>query len=69
VSDYFIYHPGSGTMIALSDTVYVIDATSLTELELDESEAGVLDIYRVMDIGVRLDNEYWDEVQDAMEAM
>lgn len=56
-------------MIALSDTVYVIDATSLTELELDESEAGVLDIYRVMDIGVRLDNEYWDEVQDAMEAM
>jgi hypothetical protein len=38
--DLFIYHPGTGTMIALSDPVFLIDS------ELIESKApGSLDAY------------------------
>lgn len=38
--DLFIYHPGTGTMISLSDPVFLIDAT-----EIEKKAPGSLDAY------------------------
>ena len=55
-------------MIPLSDTVYIIDADTLTDSALDDYSMSAVDIYKVMGDGIRLDNEYWDEILDTMEA-
>lgn len=36
----FIYHEGTGTLIALSDKVYLIDADVIDERTLDDLEMG-----------------------------
>ena len=36
----FIYHEGTGTLIALSDKVYLIDADAIDERTLDDLEMG-----------------------------
>lgn len=69
MSDCFIYHPGSGTMIPLSDTVYIIDATDMPEETLDLYEAGAVDVFDAMYAGVRLDNDYWEMILDEMEPL
>ena len=68
MSDHFIYHPGSGTMIPLSDTLYVIDGSEMPDEMLNDYEAGAVSVFDAMTVGVRLDNEYWDEIVDTMEA-
>lgn len=40
----FIYQPGTGTMISLSDDAYVIDADELTEEQLEEAVDGCLSV-------------------------
>jgi hypothetical protein len=36
----FIYHEGTGTLIALSDKVYLIDADAIDSRTLDDLEMG-----------------------------
>ena len=36
----FVYHEGTGTLIALSDKVYLIDADAIDERTLDDLEMG-----------------------------
>ena len=36
----FIYHEGTGTLIALSDKVYLIDADAIDDRTLDDLEMG-----------------------------
>ena len=41
VKDLLIYHPGTGTVISLSDPVYLVDAANLDDETLGELEMGV----------------------------
>lgn len=41
MKDLFIYHPGTGTVISLSDPVYLVDTAVIDEQTLDELEQGV----------------------------
>lgn len=36
----FVYHEGTGTLIALSDKVYLIDADAIDERTLEDLEMG-----------------------------
>ena len=53
--DLILYHPGTGTLISLSDEVYLIDAAIVPERVLDDMEDG-----RTLDErdhkGIRIDN-------------
>lgn len=55
MKDLFIYHPGTGTLISLSDEVYLVDAGIVREDILEDMEDG-----RTVDErqhkGYRLDN-------------
>jgi hypothetical protein len=53
--DLFIYHPGSGTAIALSDEVYLIDASRLSAVR-ERLTTGSLSAASAYGIGYRLDN-------------
>ena len=53
--DLVIYHPGTGTLIALSDEVYLVDAGIVREDILDAMETGgTVDEREHM--GYRIDN-------------
>jgi len=56
MKDLFIYHPGSGTVIALSDEVYLIDVARLSDEQKDDLEMGSLSVGDAYGIGYRLDN-------------
>lgn len=40
---YAVYHPGTGTLISLDDTVYIVEVSGLDEETLDSLEYGSLD--------------------------
>jgi hypothetical protein len=40
MKDLLIYHPGTGTVISLSDPVYLVDTAVIDEETLDELEMG-----------------------------
>jgi hypothetical protein len=60
--DLIIYHPGTGTIISLSDTVYLIDCNEVSEyvnealdygatsLDVRETKAIVLDNYNMTNL-------------------
>lgn len=54
--DLVIYHPGTGTVIPLSDEVYVIDTARLSDEERSELEEGWMSGADAYAIGIRLDN-------------
>lgn len=54
--DLVIYHPGTGTVISLSDEVYMIDAARLSDEERSELEEGWLPEADAYAVGFRLDN-------------
>ena len=54
--DLVIYHPGTGTVIPLSDEVYMIDAARLSDEEMDDLEYGRLSSADAYAVGFRLDN-------------
>ena len=56
MKDLFIYHPGTGTMISLSDPVYLIDTESCSNMDLEEFENGSADNSLAWARGWRLDN-------------
>jgi hypothetical protein len=51
-----IYHPGTGTLIPLSDEVYMIDTGRLTDEEMQDLEQGSLSAGTAYGKGIRLDN-------------
>jgi hypothetical protein len=53
--DLYIYHPGTGTLIALSDVVYLVDAAAISEELLDEMSEGV-QVAPQEHLGYMLDN-------------
>jgi hypothetical protein len=55
--DLFIYHPGTGTMIPLSDLVYLVDSAWCSEAMLEEYSMGSNEASRhSQQYGYRLDN-------------
>lgn len=54
--DIFIYHPGTGTVISLSDEVYAIDYNTLNDEQQRDVEYGTLSHADAYAYGVRLDN-------------
>ena len=56
MKDLFIYHPGTGTMIALSDPVYLIDYASLEDQLAEAFDEGFADKDTANMVGYRLDN-------------
>jgi hypothetical protein len=55
-NDLVIYHPGTGTVIALSDEVYLISTIRLSDEKRRELEEGWLSEADAYAIGFRLDN-------------
>lgn len=57
MKDLFIYHPGTGTIIALSDEVYLIDAADL-DADVAEGlfELGIRNMPVQLHKGIRIDN-------------
>jgi hypothetical protein len=57
--DLFIYHPGTGTMIALSDPVFLLDA-GIINVKAPEAMEAYEEGYATFDdanlMGMRLDN-------------
>jgi hypothetical protein len=53
--DLFFYHPGTGTLIPLSDEVYLVDAGRLSEDILDTMEMGGT-VEKCEHLGYRIDN-------------
>jgi hypothetical protein len=53
--DLIIYHPGTGTLIPLSDEVYLVDAGRVREDILDAMETGGT-VDEREHLGYRLDN-------------
>ena len=53
--DLLIYHQGTGTLIPLSDIVFLVDASRITEETLDLMEMG-LTVSDNQHLGVRIDN-------------
>lgn len=54
--DLVIYHPGTGTVISLSDEVYMIDAARLSDEDRRQLEEGWLSEADAYAVGFRLDN-------------
>lgn len=54
--DLVIYHPGTGTVISLSDEVYMIDAARLSDDEKKDLEYGNLSAADAYSVGICLDN-------------
>lgn len=57
MKDLFIYHPGTGTIVSLSDEVYLIDAA---DLDADVAEGlfdyGMSNMPVQLHKGIRIDN-------------
>lgn len=56
MKDFFIYHPGTGTMLPVNDEVYIIDPEKISEDELQDAEDGVLSHATAYSVGWKLDN-------------
>ena len=54
--DLVIYHPGTGTVISLSDGVYMIDAARLSDEDRRQLEEGWLSEADAYAVGFHLDN-------------
>ena len=55
MKDLFIYHPGSGTLIGLSDPVYLVASDIAGEYAMKVMESGV-ECYPDEHKGYRIDN-------------
>ena len=55
MKDLFIYHPGTGTMIALSDVVYLCDTDSIDPITYSQIENGMT-VDERQHKGYRIDN-------------
>ena len=56
MKDLFIYHPGTGTVISLSDPVYLIDASVVDPVVMSDLQDGISGITDKEHLGRRLDN-------------
>ena len=56
MKDLFIYHPGTGTMISLSDPVYLVNADITSADDLEEFSNGSATREFAANRGWRLDN-------------
>ena len=56
MKDLVIYHPGTGTVISLSDEVYMIDASRLSDDDRRQLEEGWLSAADAYSVGICLDN-------------
>jgi hypothetical protein len=56
VKNFFIYHPGSGTMLMVNDEVYIIDPEKISEQELQDAQDGVWSHAAAYSVGWKLDN-------------
>ena len=55
MKDLFVYHPGTGTVIPLSDVVYLCDSSLIAPVDLEYMEAGnFVDVFEHK--GIRIDN-------------
>ena len=54
--DLFIYHPGTGTVIALSDEVYLCDSNLIDEDVYDSIVWNGATVHPMLHKGLRLDN-------------
>jgi hypothetical protein len=54
--DLCIYHPGTGTLISLSDPVYLVNAATASQRDIEKMENGSLDRFASSVIGIRIDN-------------
>lgn len=52
----FVYHPGTGTSIMLSDPVYLLDASKISEKQLADFDDGVATKFDAEGLGYRIDN-------------
>ena len=55
MKDLYIYHPGTATLIALSDVVYLVDSACIPTELLDEMSNGV-QVAPQEHLGYMLDN-------------
>lgn len=55
MKNLFIYHPGTGTVIALSDVVYLVDIANLSD-ELYEEMLDGAEVTEREHMGRRIDN-------------
>ena len=56
MKDLFIYHPGTGTMISLSDPVYLLDAGITSDADMEEFSNGSANRNFASFRGYRIDN-------------
>lgn len=56
MKDLFIYHPGTGTMISLSDPVYLVDTAVCSDADLEEFSNGSASQHYATVRGYRIDN-------------
>ncbi len=56
MKNLFIYHEGTGTLISLSDRVFLIDADSVDPVVMSDLEDGISGITDKEHLGYRLDN-------------
>jgi hypothetical protein len=56
MKDLLIYHPETGTLIELSDRVYLIDADTISDETRSDLEAGSVGYAGADSLGYRLDN-------------
>lgn len=56
MKDLFIYHPGTGTMISLSDPVYLVDTAACSDADLEEFSNGSASQHFATVRGYRIDN-------------
>ena len=66
--DLFIYHPGTGTMIALSDEVYLCDMDAIDPITYSQIENGA-SVPVQKHKGIQIDNFnmtniFWGEVDE-----
>ena len=56
MKDLFVYHPGTGTIINLSDEVYLVDSADLDPDAEQAFEFGMTNIPVRLHKGIRIDN-------------
>lgn len=54
IGNWLIVHPGTGTIIALSDEVYIVDTNDIKPLPEPDDEMGIVEA--ALHFGYRLDN-------------
>ena len=56
MKDLFIYHEGTGTLISLSDEVFLIDADKVDPVVMSDLSDGISGITDKEHLGYRIDN-------------